>query len=177
MRRHGRTVHEGDVGVPEVGPVLAAVDGVDLFALEHLRLDGVALGQLAETAGERDLGVVVEVLVGEEDHEALEPDAADGGDDVVIEVGRAVDAVDLGADGGAQGADVEVDAADRHASMLAAGRKRGRAPAGVYRTRCSMASGFAMFSSMRARCSSGDSFVRSRMGRQDEAEHDGARRR
>ena len=41
---------------------------------------------------------------------------ADGGVDLVVEVARAVDAADLGADRGAQGPDVEVDAADRHGS-------------------------------------------------------------
>ena len=93
------------------------------FLLEHLRFHGMALGQLAETSSEGDLGAVVELLVGEEDHEPLEPYLTDGGDDVVVQVGRAIDAVNLGADGRAQRTDVEVHGARCHAPMFAARRK------------------------------------------------------
>ena len=55
--------------MPEVRPILAALDGVDLLALHHVRLDGVALGQNAKAAGEGDLRIVVKLLVGEEHNE------------------------------------------------------------------------------------------------------------
>ena len=100
--------------MPEIGAVLAALDRVDLLALDHLALDRVVLGQLAEAGGEGDLAVVVQPLVGEEHDQALEPDLADGGDDAVLEIGGTVETVDLGPDGRAQGAHVEVDRADRH---------------------------------------------------------------
>lgn len=65
QRCHGRAVHERDVRVPEVGPVLGAIDGMDLLPLEDLGFHRMALGQLAETSSEGDLGAVVELLVGE----------------------------------------------------------------------------------------------------------------
>ena len=74
-------------------------------------------------SGEGDLGVVVELLVGEEDHEPIEPYLTDGGDNVVVEVGGAIDAVYLGADGRAQRSDVEVHAAHCHAPMFAVRRR------------------------------------------------------
>ena len=123
--------------------------------------------------------VVVEPLVGEEHHEPLEPDPTDGVDDVVVEVGRAIDAVDLGADGGAQGADVEVDLAQGHASMVAPGRAGGTAPtAGLPRGRGAPSSrGSAMFSAMRGRLLLGRLLGAQQERGQDEAEEHGARRR
>ncbi len=45
-------LEEGDVGVPPVGPVLAAVDGQHLGVLLDGRDDRVAFGDHAELAGE-----------------------------------------------------------------------------------------------------------------------------
>jgi hypothetical protein len=107
--------------VPEVRPILAALDGVDLLALHHVRLDGVALGQNAKAAGEGDLRIVVKLLVGEEHNEALEPDGPDGRDGLVVEVGRAVDASDLGTDRGPERADIQRHLAQCHRPMVAQG--------------------------------------------------------
>jgi hypothetical protein len=87
---------------------------VHFLAPEHLRLDRVALGQITEPAGEGDLRLVVKVLVGEEDHQPLEPDHPDGGDLLVAERCGAIDAPDLGADGGAEVSDVERDVGACH---------------------------------------------------------------
>ena len=56
----------------------------------------------------RDLLIGREVLIGEEQHEVLEPRRADGRDDVVVERLRDVDAAYLGADRGADPLDVEL---------------------------------------------------------------------
>ena len=87
---------------------------MNLLAFRHLLLDRVVLGELAEAGGEGDLAVVVELLVGEEDDEPLEPDRPDGGDLLVAERCGAIDAPDLGADGGAEVSDVERDVGACH---------------------------------------------------------------
>ena len=56
------------------------------------------LDRLADAAGEGEELVGAELLVAEEHDEVLEPGAADLGDGLVGEVGREVDAADLGAE-------------------------------------------------------------------------------
>ena len=56
------------------------------------------LDRLADPAGEREELLGTEELVAEEDHEVLEPGPADLGDGLVDQVGREVDAGDLGPD-------------------------------------------------------------------------------
>ena len=101
--------------MPEVGAVLQAVDREDLLVALERRLDRMALGDLAEAARERDLLVGGEVLVGEEQHEVLEPRGADRGDGLVGQRLGEVDAADLGADRRAHPLDVELRR-DRHGS-------------------------------------------------------------
>ncbi len=59
----------------------------------------VPFGGLAEAGGEGQMRFRIEVLAGEEHHLALQPDLADGGHGVVVEVAQ-VDAAYLGTDGG-----------------------------------------------------------------------------
>ena len=87
---------EGVVDLEDLGVVLDPGD------------DRVSLGGLTEEPGEGLVLVGVEVLSREEDHLALQPHLADGGDGVGGEIGAEVDAPDLGADGAGQRGDVEL---------------------------------------------------------------------
>ena len=58
---------------------------------------------LAEATREGLVAGIVELLVAEEDHQMLEQGAPDLGDRRIVEAGRDVDAVDLGASAPAYG--------------------------------------------------------------------------
>ena len=116
-----RALDERDVGVPVDAATPrrdVAVRAVQLARLRVVDLedvreavdagdDRVPLGELAEALAERLVGALVEVLAGEEDDFAVEPDPADRCDRRVVDVAE-VDAADLGADRRGERADVEV---------------------------------------------------------------------
>ena len=66
------------------------------------------LGRLAELAGEGDVLLRAEVLLGEEHDLVVEPGAADRRNGVGVELACQVDTVDDGADVPGQGGDVEL---------------------------------------------------------------------
>ena len=63
---------------------------------------------VAEAAGETDLGLVVEALIPEEPDAVLHQGTADGGHRVLAEVGAGVDALYLGSDPSGHGHDGEL---------------------------------------------------------------------
>ena len=68
----------------------------------------MALGRRPEQRGEGQVGVRVEVLLGEEHDLAVEPDLSDGGDGDLIEVTK-IHAADDRSDGPRERGDVKVD--------------------------------------------------------------------
>ena len=109
-RAQRRPLHEGDVGVPDVGePVVRAVEGVDLLVRVvdpgHHR---VRHREAAHPVAECHLAVGVELLAGEEQHLVVRQRLPDGGDRLVVRGGQ-VQAAHLGAETRSEPVDVELD--------------------------------------------------------------------
>ena len=108
---------ERHVGVPaaaEVHPVVGLGDDVDDLGVLGVGLDVGVRPEIAEAATERDLRRRREVLVAEEEDLVLAERVAQVGDRAVVEVGRQVEAADLGAQDAAHREHVE----RRHGSTL-----------------------------------------------------------
>jgi hypothetical protein len=72
-------------GVPVVVAIALAVDGEHPRLVFERGLDGMRGGHLTELGRERDLLLGRERLIGEEEHQVLEPGAADRRDHVGVE--------------------------------------------------------------------------------------------
>jgi hypothetical protein len=117
-------------------------------------------GKVTETAGEADLGLVVEALVSEEAHPVLNQGSADPGHRVVAEVSGCVDAPYLASDPSREGLDGGVDGG------IGGGRHVGCLP-GSTKCRADQSSSAARARRVkeavsRSRCRSGIALVRRR---------------
>src|SRR5207249_601428 len=84
------------------------IDGVDLGGRRIIKKKmRVRVRELSEASPERDLRLVVDVLVAEEEHPVLQERLTDVGDRRVVERRGEVDAVDLGADPAGDRANLE----------------------------------------------------------------------
>ena len=140
-RGHGGPGAEGDVRVPDVvvevaGPAILFDHG-HLRHLRHPPEDRVGRFHLAEAPREGQLLGRSDLLAGEDDHQMVQHGLANGPAGGVVDAPGEVDAVDLGADGGVQGTQVDGGHGLPPAQAPISGypRRRGRQAAGAHASR------------------------------------------